>query len=136
LIYFISPSNMEQSKMSFKELSEKLNKFNEDRNWINLDPEDLAKSIVLESAELLEHFQRDNTLKKRWDKLPEKNIEEISHEVWDIVNYLMRFCHEMNIDIVDATLKKLEKVGKKYPVWYKQNWWHEEYLKIKKSYRT
>ncbi|MEI8253482.1 MAG: hypothetical protein WCG25_07250 [bacterium] len=56
---------MEQSKMSFKELSEKLNKFNEDRNWINLDPEDLAKSIVLESAELLEHFQRDNTLKKR-----------------------------------------------------------------------
>lgn len=48
----------------------------------------------------------------------------------------MKFCREMGIDIVDATMKKLDKVGKKYPVDYKEKGGHDEYLRIKKAYRT
>jgi hypothetical protein len=51
----------------------------------------------------------------------------------------MKFCRETQIDIIEATLKKLEKLQKKYPVGYNDtkddtpN--HEAYLKIKKAYR-
>ena len=56
-----------------------------------------------------------------------------------ILIYLMKFCRETQIDIIDITLKKLEKLQKKYPVGYnetnddKPN--HEAYIKIKKAYR-
>lgn len=126
---------MKQSTVSFKDIAEKMDKFDTDRKWTNLSPEDLAKSIMLEWAELLEHFQRDTTLRNRWDKPMEKDKEEIEKEVADIFIYLMKFCREMKIDIVEATLKKIEKLEKKYPVDYKKNGWHEEYLRIKKAYR-
>ena len=51
----------------------------------------------------------------------EKNKEEIEHEVADILIYLMKFCREMKIDIVDATLKKIERLEKKYPIDYRKN---------------
>lgn len=124
------------SHMTFQELADQLDQFDIDRKWIGMDPSDLAKSIMLECAELLEHFQWDNTLKNRGNKIPEKNIDDINYEVADILIYLMKFCREMNIDIVDATIKKLDKVGKKYPVDYKKNGGHEAYLKIKKEYRV
>jgi hypothetical protein len=69
----------------------------------------------------------------------EKNIEEMGYEAADILIYLMKFCRETQIDIIEATLKKLEKLQKKYPVGYNDtkddtpN--HEAYLKIKKAYR-
>ena len=130
---------MEQSSMSFKELAEKLDTFDQERRWVNLSPEDLAKSIMIEGAELLEHFQWDTTLKNKWNTPLEKNREEMSYEAADILIYLMNFCRETQIDIIDVTLKKLEKLQKKYPVGYndtkdnKPN--HEAYLKIKKTYR-
>lgn len=130
---------MEQSSMSFKELAEKLDIFDQERRWTNLNPEDLAKSIMIEWAELLEHFQWDTTLKNKWSIPLEKNMEEMGYEAADILIYLMKFCRETQIDIIDVTLKKLEKLQKKYPIGYndtkdgKPN--HEAYLKIKKAYR-
>jgi len=130
---------MNQSTISFKELADKLDKFDLDRGWTDLSPEDLAKSIMLEGAELLEHYQWDNTLRNRGSKTPEKNIDDIRHEVADILIYLLKFCRETKVDIVDAALEKLEKVGTKYPVGYnksedsERN--YEEYLKIKKAHR-
>lgn len=111
---------MKQSSVSFRTLAEKMDKFDMDRKWTNLSPEDLAKSIILEGAELLEHFQWDMTLKNRKDKPLEKNKEEIEKEVADILIYLMKFCREMKIDIVNATMKKIEKLEKKYPVDYRK----------------
>lgn len=130
---------MEQSSLSFKELAEKLDIFDQERRWTNLSPEDLAKSIMLEWAELLEHFQWDSTLRNKWNVPMEKNREEMWYEAADILIYLMKFCRETQIDIIEVTLKKLEKLQKKYPVGYndtkddKPN--HEAYLKIKKAYR-
>ena len=132
-------NKMNQSTISFKELADKLDKFDLDRGWTDLSPEDLAKSIMLEGAELLEHYQWDNTLRNRGSKTPEKNIDDIRHEVADILIYLLKFCRETKVDIVDAALEKLEKVGTKYPVGYnksedsERN--YEEYLKIKKAHR-
>ena len=122
--------------MSFQDLATKLDQFDIERSWTDLDPADLAKSIMLEWAELLEHFQWDNTLKNRGKEIPAKNIDAIKSEVADILIYLMKFCREMDIDIADATMKKLKKVGEKYPVDYR--WTGDEHwqdLKIKAKYR-
>ncbi len=126
---------MQQSTVSFRKLAEKMDNFDSARQWTNLSPEDLAKSIILEGAELLEHFQWDVTLRNRKDTPLKKDQEEIEKEVADILIYLMKFCREMKIDIVKATMKKIEKLEKKYPVDYRKWWGHEEYIKIKKAYR-
>lgn len=130
-------NNSKHSQMTFQELADKLDQFDIDRRWIDLEPSDLAKSIILEAAELLEHFQWDETLKNREGKTLERNIDEIKHEVADVFIYLMKFCREMDIDIVDATMKKVEKIGNKYPVGYNGGGvGHGQYLKIKKEYRA
>ncbi len=129
---------MKQSPLSFRKLAERLDEFDAERKWLDLDPEDLAKSIVLEGAELLEHFQWDNTLRNRKDIIPHKDREAIKSEVADILVYLLKFCREMKIDLVPAVLEKLEKLEKKYPVNYNKSARglnHEEYLRIKRSYR-
>jgi NTP pyrophosphatase (non-canonical NTP hydrolase) len=130
------------SQMTFQEIADRLDKFDVAREWVDLDSADLAKSIMLEGAELLEHFQWDNTLKNKNAEVPEKNIDDIRYEVADVLIYLMKFCREMDIDIVEATLKKLDKVGKKFPVDYRNSNSnidtvdHREYLRIKKEYRA
>ena len=127
---------MNQSTTSFEELSKKLDAFDKERDWIGLDPADLAKSIILEAAELLEYYQWDNSLTKRSKEIPAKDKQEIAFEAADILIYLLKFCREAKIDIVDATLQKLEKVAKKYPADYRQGIHdHDEYLRIKKAHR-
>jgi hypothetical protein len=42
----------------------------------------------------------------------EKNIEEMRYEAADILIYLMKFCRETQINIIELTLKKLEKLQK------------------------
>jgi hypothetical protein len=41
-------SQSKHTQMTFQELAEQLDQFDTDRNWTNLDPADLAKSIMLE----------------------------------------------------------------------------------------
>lgn len=130
---------MKHSPMTFQELADSIEAYTKERNWIDMAPSDLAKSIMLEGAELLEHFQWDNTLAKRGSQLPQKDKEAIASEVSDILIYLMEFCQAMEIDVVDAVQRKIEKVKKKYPVGYAGSddgdLHHEEYLKIKQAHR-
>ena len=127
--------------MTFKELMDILDAFDTARNWHGLAPADLAKSIMLEGAELLEHFQWDDSLRMHKQEAPARNVEEIAYEAADVLIYLMKFCREMEIDLCAAALRKLEKVGKKYPPRDgindpKDSWGHDAYLAIKKEQRA
>ena len=94
---------------------QKINDFNKARGWNPL-PSDLAKSIVLEAAELLEHFQWDDTnSKSKNDSVKNKNWTEIGEEVADVFWYLVNFCNKSGIDLNNAVLDKLEKNEIKYP---------------------
>ena len=60
------------------ELKEELIKFQTERDWKKFHtPENLAKSISIEAAELLEHFQ--------WGK--DYDIDEVADELADVFNY-------------------------------------------------
>ena len=95
-----------------KELVEKIIKFRDDRNWSQFhNPKDLAISISLEAAELLELFQWSNS-----DEVVENNYQELQDELADILIYCTLMADKLDIDLDEAVMKKLEKNEKKYPV--------------------
>ena len=92
----------------FLELSKRIEKFNKDRDWDKFHtPVNLAKSISIESSELLECFQ--------WD---EKNydIENVKEELADVTNYCIQMAQVLGIDLIDAVNKKMDKTEMKYPI--------------------
>ena len=106
---------MTQENFSFNQVRDEIIAFNKRRGWLGLDSADLAKSIVLEASELLEHYQWDNTERNKGRELALKNKEEISAEVADVFIYLVEFCYENKIDLLQATVQKMTRNNKKYP---------------------
>lgn len=100
--------------MNIQELQQQVLAFRDERDRKQFhNPKDLAQAIAIESAELMEHFlwksQEASYDIARW------NVE-VQEEFADIMNFLLFFAHEANIDIEEAVLSKLEKAKKKYPV--------------------
>ncbi|KAF0146472.1 MAG: hypothetical protein FD156_140 [Nitrospirae bacterium] len=95
---------------------EQLLKFRRERDWEQFHrPKELAISIVLEAAELLEEFQwkTDKEIKKYLD---EGGLENVREEIADIAIYILLLSHDLKIDLPDAIKKKLKKNEVKYPV--------------------
>lgn len=91
----------------FIELQEKIRKFNDDRDWDQFhSPENLAKSVAIEAAELLECFQWNNDF-------DQNAVEE---EMADVFTYLLDLADKLNVDILEITDKKMDKNILKYPV--------------------
>ena len=93
-------------------LLEKLIQFRDDRDWAQFQTaKNLAISISLEAAELLEHFQWTT---EDQDIPPDKR-DKMAEEVADILINLLLFAHKLNIDPVQAAQDKIEKNAQKYP---------------------
>jgi dCTP diphosphatase len=84
-----------------------IRQFVTERNWQQFHtPENLAKSISIESAELLELFQ--------WSE--PSNIDEVKDELADVLTYCILLADKYDLDIEKIVLEKLEKSKAKYPV--------------------
>ncbi len=83
------------------------------RGWTQAEPGDLAKSIVLEAAELLEHFQWDETLRLRGKEIEALNKEELSKEMADVMIYLIKLSDRLEIDLLKVTSEKIEEVKRR-----------------------
>lgn len=100
---------------SLKYLSERIIAFRDARDWKQFhNPKDLMLSLVLEVAELLEHFQWKN--EEEVTQHIKEYKTEISEEISDVLIYLLTLSHDLNIDVYKAVEDKLIKSGKKYPV--------------------
>lgn len=87
---------------------ERIRKFTDDRDWDQFhSPENLAKSIVIESAELLECFQWDN---ENFD------INAVKEELADVMVYCQNLADKLALDPDEIINAKMEKNEKKYPV--------------------
>ena len=90
-----------------EELMQELIKFQTERDWEQFHtPENLAKSISIEAAELLEHFQWNN----------EYNKEEVVDELADVLNYCFLMADALDVNVKEIVLNKMEKTSKKYPI--------------------
>ena len=97
-----------------KLLSEILN-FRAERDWQQFHThKNIAISVVIEAAELLECFQW--TSDADLQKVVERDRESIEDEIADIAILLSYLCADMGIDVDAAVERKLKKNAKKYPV--------------------
>lgn len=97
------------------DLQKSITAFRDARDWKQFhNPKDVALSLVLEAAEVMEHFQ--------WKK-PEE-IEkhlcthkgEVADELADVLYWVLLMSHDLKIDILSALDKKMKKNEAKYPV--------------------
>jgi len=92
---------------SSKPVREALAEFVAERDWAQFHtPENLAKSISIEAAELLECFQ--------WNSEPDP--ERVKGELADVITYCLHLCARMGVDPEQIVLDKLELTRKKYPI--------------------
>ncbi len=90
-----------------KKAIEEIRQFNAERDWEQFHtPENLAKSISIEAGELLECFQWDSNY----------DSEHVKEEMADVYSYLLMMADELNVDLEEITLAKIEKNKIKYPV--------------------
>lgn len=98
-----------------EKLTQKVIKFRDQRNWKQFNnPKDIAISLVLESSEVLEHFQWKNT--DEIETYIKKSKNEISKELADVLYWVLLMSHDLNIDIQKTFLQKLKENAKKYPI--------------------
>ena len=91
-----------------EELSARIKKFNEDRDWNQFHtPSILAKSISIEAGELLECFQWNDT---------NYNMDNVLDEIEDVTNYCLKIEEVLGFQIIDVVNKKMDITEKKYPV--------------------
>jgi len=100
------------NNVTIADLKATVDKFIVERDWKQFhNPQDIAVSISIESAELLEVFQW--AIKK---EMPPEKIEMIKDEISDIMIYLMSMANSLNFDLSEAVTAKITKNAKKYPV--------------------
>ena len=87
-------------------------KFRDDRNWKQFhNPKDLAISISLEAAELLEVFQWSAD-----DVVCENKKDKIREELADVVNYCILMADACGLDLDEIVQAKIMRNNEKYPV--------------------
>jgi len=113
----INETKMTDSKTNIEELKMRVQSFVEKRDWRQYHtPKNIAESICIEAAELLQIFQ--------WIKVndsfsfggnPERK-RRIAEELADVIIFCLSMANTMKIDVSNAISKKLEINEKKYPV--------------------
>lgn len=90
--------------MDIKDLTEKMHNFVRSKSWYEADskrpqtPRNLSISLALEAAEILEHFQWNETFDQ----------DDLADELADVALYLLQLASIAKIDLEEAILKKLE----------------------------
>lgn len=115
---------------TIEELKELVRKFGKERHWErHHTPKNLAMGIVIEAAELMEHYQ--------WERQGKPDREEVADELADVLFNVLLFAAVENLDLSNSFLSKYKKLQKKYPIekFNKKTDDLEEYRRIKKSYR-
>ena len=88
---------------TIQELTDEMNRFVEAKGWYRAEsaspqtPRNIAISLALEAAEVLEHFQ--------WNE--DANREAVARELADVALYLLQLAYLEDIDLEEAILDKL-----------------------------
>ncbi len=91
-----------------KHIIEDIIAFRNDRGWKHNDqPENLAKSIIIEAAELLENYQ--------WGP-DHADMENVKEEIADVLIYAIAMAHDLGFNIEEIIQEKLVKNAIKYPL--------------------
>ncbi len=100
---------------SIQGLRSRVNQFVAERDWAQFHtPKNLAMAMIVEAAELVEQFQWDTPLESQ--QLGAEKREAVAHELADTFVYLLRIAEVLEIDLIEATNKKITLNAQKYPI--------------------
>ena len=96
---------MDNKKITISELTARMHELVKSKGWYEKDskrpqtPRNLAVSLSIEAAEILEHFQFGDEIKDQ---------DELGSELADVTLYLLQLASVSGIDLEEAVLKKIE----------------------------
>jgi NTP pyrophosphatase (non-canonical NTP hydrolase) len=97
-----------------------VSRFVAERDWqVFHSPKNLAMSLSVEAAELLEHFLWMENAASRDVVQDAQKLEEVGEELADILCNVLCLCNAMNLDLSAAFARKMSKNVLKYPAGYR-----------------
>ena len=107
---------MSDADTKIETLREAMRNFVAERDWQQFHtPKNLAMSLAIEAAELMEHFQwLDNAESAQVGKDP-ATLAAVGDELADVLCYALSLANALDIDVSHAVLNKLKKNSLKYP---------------------
>ena len=105
---------MDDSQTTLQELKDRMARFVRERDWEQFHtPKNLAMSIAIEAAELMEHFQWLTVEESK--KLNADHLNDIGEELADIILYSLSLANTLGLDLSQTVCAKMEKNIRKYP---------------------
>ncbi|MGF3183805.1 nucleotide pyrophosphohydrolase [Facklamia sp. P12934] len=93
-------------------LKKEVDDFRDKRDWRQFHNEkDLAISIAIEASELLELFQWNTS-----EETVKNNLSDLKDELADVLIYSIMLASNLDLNIEEIILNKLEKNDLKYPI--------------------
>src|SRR5205085_9666116 len=103
------------SKTTLDDLTKLVLDFREERDWKQFhNPKDMALSLSLEAAELLELMQWRNGSELQ-EHLAANKVR-LGEELSDVLGWILLIASDQGIDLADAFAKKIELNKRKYPI--------------------
>lgn len=95
-------------------LQQRLRQFADKRDWEQFhSPKNLVMALMVEVAELTEHFQW--LTEQQSQSLPDDKLQEVELELADVFLYLLRLADRLNVDLLAAAERKIVLNEEKYP---------------------
>lgn len=103
------------SESDFDRIRKQVREFVAERDWDQFhSPKNLSMALIVEAAELVEHFQW--LTEEQSAALPPEKLAEVEQELADIQVYLISLSHKLKLDLIAAVEKKMVLNAQKYPV--------------------
>ena len=100
---------------NISDLQARIQKFVDDRDWDQFhNPKDISISLMLEAAEVLEHFQWKNS--EEMTEHVNSHKYEVGEELADVMYWVLLLAKKLDVDLGKIFEKKMLKNEKKYPI--------------------
>jgi len=110
-------NDMADKETTVGDLREAVQEFVSARDWeIFHNPKNLAMSIAIEAAEIMEHFQWITIEEGRALMEDDEVRVEVADELADVMIYCLSFANATGIDVSEAILKKLARNEGRFPI--------------------
>lgn len=107
---------MSDATTPIAELRELVRRFVDERDWRQFHtPKNLAMSLAIEAAELMEHFQWLTPEQSRGIAGDAGKLAAVGEELADVLCYAFALANELNLDLSDCVRRKMIRNAEKYP---------------------
>lgn len=107
---------MSDTDTTIAQLRQRIEQFVDCRDWHQFhSPKNLAMSVAIEAAELMEHFQWLSPEQSRKLGDDASRLAAVGEELADVLCYALAMANQLGLDVADTVERKMAKNEQKYP---------------------